>query len=295
MTGTTMDPRMMNLVWTDRHDYEMLLFKRPVCTQAQPSCATSTVPKATSAKVSSVMKPAPKLSSVSADGKNLVAELEAARGFIRASLQKTPSVSTLETLQERATRLETSNMSLRQLVEDLTKQIEILERKAQIDSAIISTAAVIDIEPNAKPAPKKEESDDDDDFKFSDDDEDDAPKESAMEKMKRLNAEKKAAEAKASPAKKKGAPVLKSNVVIDVKPWDDETDLNEMEKAVRSIEMEGLIWGNSKFVEMAFGIKKLQISTCIVDELVGLYDLEDRIQAFEDLVQSTDIVAHNKI
>merc|ERR550534_1125204 len=112
--------------------------------------------------------------------------------------------------------------------------------------------------------------------------------------MKRLNAEKKAAEA-AAKKKSKPAPVLKSNVVIDVKPWDDETDLNEMEKAVRSIQMEGLIWGDSKFVEMAYGIKKLQISTCIVDDLVGLYDLEDKIQEIEDLVQSTDIVAHNKI
>ena len=225
----------------------------------------------------------------------MVAELEAARGFIRASLQKTPSVTTVGTLQERATRLETSNISLRKLVDDLTKQIEILERKTKINTTS-STAIVIDSKPNAKPAPKKEESDDDDDFKFSDDDdEDDAPKESAMQKMKRLNAEKKAADAKAASTKKKAGPVLKSNVVIDVKPWSDETDLNEMEKTVRSIEMDGLVWGDSKFVEMAYGIKKLQISTCIVDELVGLYDLEDRIQQFEDLIQSTDIVAHNKI
>jgi hypothetical protein len=40
--------------------------------------------------------------------------------------------------------------------------------------------------------------------------------------------------------------IAKSCVKLDVKPWDDETDLAEMEKAVRSIEMEGLLWGQCK-------------------------------------------------
>merc|ERR1719312_59944 len=112
-------------------------------------------------------------------------------------------------------------------------------------------------------------------------------------KMKRLAAEKKAA---ADAAKKsKPAPVLKSNVVLDIKTWDDETDLVAMEKAVRAIAMDGLTWGDSKIIEIGFGIKKLRMSTCIIDELVGLYDLEDKIQELEDFVQSVDIVSHNKI
>ena len=198
-------------------------------------------------------------------------------------------------LEGRIEKLEAENAHLFNVTNILAKRLAELE-KVMDGQAVTAAVPVVDSKPNAKPAPKKEESDDDDDFKFSDDDdEDDAPKESAMQKMKRLNAEKKAADAKAASTKKKAGPVLKSNVVIDVKPWSDETDLNEMEKTVRSIEMDGLVWGDSKFVEMAYGIKKLQISTCIVDELVGLYDLEDRIQQFEDLIQSTDIVAHNKI
>ena len=35
----------------------------------------------------------------------------------------------------------------------------------------------------------------------------------------------------------------KSSVLLDVKPWDDETDMKKLEEAVRSIEMEGLFWG----------------------------------------------------
>ncbi|KAG5006208.1 hypothetical protein JHK85_024750 [Glycine max] len=31
--------------------------------------------------------------------------------------------------------------------------------------------------------------------------------------------------------------------MLDVKPWDDETDMKKLEEAVRSIEMEGLLFG----------------------------------------------------
>lgn len=39
----------------------------------------------------------------------------------------------------------------------------------------------------------------------------------------------------------------KSSVLMDVKPWDDETDMKKLEEAVRSIQMEGLLWGACKF------------------------------------------------
>jgi len=40
--------------------------------------------------------------------------------------------------------------------------------------------------------------------------------------------------------------IAKSTIVLDVKPWDDETDLKALEQAVRSIEADGLIWGACK-------------------------------------------------
>lgn len=63
--------------------------------------------------------------------------------------------------------------------------------------------------------------------------------------------------------------MAKSNVILDVKPWDDETDMAELEKAVRSVEMDGLMWGISKLVPLAYGIKKLQI-VCVVEDDKGL-------------------------
>ena len=42
---------------------------------------------------------------------------------------------------------------------------------------------------------------------------------------------------------KKPALIAKTSVLFDVKPWDDETDMNEMLKNCKSIEKEGLVWG----------------------------------------------------
>lgn len=50
---------------------------------------------------------------------------------------------------------------------------------------------------------------------------------------------------------------------MDVKPWDDETNMEELEKAVRSIEQDGLLWGASKLVPIGYGIKKLQITVVV--------------------------------
>ena len=68
-----------------------------------------------------------------------------------------------------------------------------------------------------------------------------------------------------------------------------------MEEHVRTIEMEGLLWGAGKLVDVAYGVKKLVINAVIVDDLVSTEDIEDKIKEFEDYVQSVDIAAFNKI
>lgn len=44
--------------------------------------------------------------------------------------------------------------------------------------------------------------------------------------------------------------IAKSNIILDVKPWDDETDMKLMEEAVRAISTDGLLWGACKYSEM---------------------------------------------
>jgi elongation factor 1-beta len=99
-------------------------------------------------------------------------------------------------------------------------------------------------------------------------------------------------------------------VTLEVKPWDDETDMKALEDSVRSIEKDGLVWGSSKLVAVGYGIKKLQItlvvgallwfrciealsliSTFPEDDKVSLDDLQEQIAEFEDYIQSTDVAA----
>lgn len=93
----------------------------------------------------------------------------------------------------------------------------------------------------------------------------------------------------------KAKPAAKSVVTMDVKPWDDETDMKALEAAVRGIDKDGLVWGASTLVAVGFGIKKLQINLVIEDDKIGLDDLQEEIAEFEDYVQSTDIAAMQKL
>ncbi|CAF3006215.1 unnamed protein product [Rotaria socialis] len=94
---------------------------------------------------------------------------------------------------------------------------------------------------------------------------------------------------------KKPTLIAKSNIVLDIKPWDDETNMQELEQNVRSIELDGLLWGASRLVPLAYTIKKLQITCVVEDDKVGTDILEERIMAFEDHVQSVDIASFQKI
>ncbi|CAF1125115.1 unnamed protein product [Adineta steineri] len=93
----------------------------------------------------------------------------------------------------------------------------------------------------------------------------------------------------------KPAPIAKSEIVLDVKPWDDETDMEELEKNVRSIELDGLLWGTSRLEPVVYGISALRITCVVEDDKVGMDDLEERITAFEEFVQSVDTVVFQRI
>lgn len=61
----------------------------------------------------------------------------------------------------------------------------------------------------------------------------------------------------------KEKPAAKSIVTMEVKPWDDETDMDKLKECVRSIEMDGLVWGGGKLVPVGYGVSKLQINLVI--------------------------------
>lgn len=41
--------------------------------------------------------------------------------------------------------------------------------------------------------------------------------------------------------------IAKSSLLLDVKPWDDETDMKKMEEEVRKITADGLLWGQGQW------------------------------------------------
>lgn len=60
----------------------------------------------------------------------------------------------------------------------------------------------------------------------------------------------------------------------------------KLEECVRSVQMDGLLWGASKLVPVGYGIKKLQISCVVEDDKVGTDILEEEITKFEDYVSN---------
>merc|ERR1712088_1132246 len=80
--------------------------------------------------------------------------------------------------------------------------------------------------PAAAPAPAAAEEEEDDD--------------DAEAEAERIKAERVAAynAKKAEKEAKKGKVIARSNIILDIKPWDDETDMAELEELVREIEMD---------------------------------------------------------
>ncbi|KAM3728811.1 Elongation factor 1-beta [Dirofilaria immitis] len=128
---------------------------------------------------------------------------------------------------------------------------------------------------------------DDFDLFGSSEDEKDEEKERIKQERLKAYAEKKA---------KKPETVAKSSIIFEVKPWDDTTDMRELEKLIREIKQDGLVWGDSKLVPLAFGIYILQIVCVVEDEKVGVDDIiSNVIEEAPEHVQSVDVVAFNKV
>ncbi|NWI01162.1 EF1D factor, partial [Tichodroma muraria] len=197
-------------------------------------------------------------------------------------------------LLSRISHLEVENQNLRSVVADL--QMAIFKLESRLNALEKSSTShqpspvppTQKVEPfsvpskkvelpakKAEPAAAEEDEDDDIDLFGSDDEEEDQEAAKVREERLRQYAEKKA---------KKPGLIAKSSILLDVKPWDDETDMAKMEECVRSIHMDGLVWGASKLVPVGYGIKKLQIQCVVEDEKVGTDILEEEITKFEDYV-----------
>ncbi|KAL4107389.1 hypothetical protein QTP88_017736 [Uroleucon formosanum] len=178
-----------------------------------------------------------------------------------------------------------NSSSLNQDIKQL--QSLMVQLEARVKSLETKNASQSASKPEEKETPKKNDEEDDDVDLFGSESEEET-EEAAKIKAQRV------AEYSARKSKKPTL-IAKSNIILDVKPWDDETDMKELEKAVRKVATDGLLWGASKLVPLAYGIHKLQISCVVEDEKVSIDWLQETLQEIEDFIQSVDIAAFNKI
>jgi len=224
---------------------------------------------------------------------SIAAEIAKARQHIKDSLEcvdKAGSMVGNEDLVQKVSKLEIENKDLKKITHDLKSLVLKLEgRIVQLEKGSKTTPPASSTK-SSKVEVAAEEDDEDEDVDLFGSDSDD---EEAKAEKERVTAERlKAYHEKKS---KKPALIAKTSVLLDIKPWDDETDMNEMLKAAKSIEKEGLVWGASKLVPVGYGINKLQLMCVVEDEKVSIDELCEEIAEFEDFVQSVDVAAMSKI
>jgi len=88
-----------------------------------------------------------------------------------------------------------------------------------------------------------------------------------------------------------------SSIKLHIKPWNEEGNLDGVEKHVRGIQMDGLIWGESQIVGVGDGKRVFEIMMMVEGDKVSPLDLIEKIIGDEknnDLIQSCEIVSFNK-
>ena len=139
--------------------------------------------------------------------------------------------------------------------------------------------------PEKKEEEKKEEKGGDDDLDlFGDDNEEDKK---VLEEMKNK---------KKGEKKKKKKEVDKSHVILEVKGWEADQDLEALaKKIISTIKKDGLSWNTGyKFEEVAFGVKKLVIAFLAEDDKCSVQEIVDELETWENDIQSVEVVSFNK-
>ncbi|XP_013775317.1 LOW QUALITY PROTEIN: elongation factor 1-delta-like [Limulus polyphemus] len=233
---------------------------------------------------SSLSKQAPQIS--------LVDEIAQVRQHIKNSLMsgdagsvKGCSTQDVSEMVSQLQHLEIENTNIKNIIANLTNLVSNLDARVNALENKNTLAATTETNKLQPPKPVAKNDDDDIDL-FGSDEEEDQEANKLREKRLEEYQQKKS---------KKPAVIAKSSVVLDIKPWDDETDLKLMEKQVRKIETDGLLWGAARLVPLAYGIHKLQISCVVEDEKVSIDWLQEKIEELEEVVQSVDIASFNKI
>ena len=135
---------------------------------------------------------------------------------------------------------------------------------------------------------KKEEKAEEEDLDlFGEDTEEDKKAKEEMKKNRKKEKEGK---------KGKKKEVDKSHVILEVKGWEADQDLEALAKKILStIKKDGLSWNTGyKLEEVAFGVKKLIIAFLAEDDKCSVQEIVDELESWENDIQSVEVVSFNK-
>ena len=90
--------------------------------------------------------------------------------------------------------------------------------------------------------------------------------------------------------------VNKSHVILEVKGWDADQDLESLaRKIISTIKKDGLSWNTGyKIEEIAYSVKKLVIAFLVEDEKCSVQEIVDELESWENDIQSVEVVSFNK-
>merc|ERR1712098_419986 len=174
------------------------------------------------------------------------------------------SAGTME-LQTKLNSLEKENKTLKKVTDDLKNLVIKLEaRVVSLEKGGVKAA------PAAAPAAADDDDDDEVDlFGESDEEESEEKKRITEERLKAYHEKK----------SKKPALIAKTSVLLDIKPWDDETDMDKMLECAKSIEKEGLVWGAHKLVPAGYGIRSSNLCAWLRMKRCLLTSSKNRLQS----------------
>uniref|UniRef100_A0A7S3PN23 Translation elongation factor EF1B beta/delta subunit guanine nucleotide exchange domain-containing protein n=1 Tax=Aplanochytrium stocchinoi TaxID=215587 RepID=A0A7S3PN23_9STRA len=158
------------------------------------------------------------------------------------------------------------------------------------ESAQAAEAVKEEVKPAATEDAEEDDVFGDDDDLFAEDDDPEAAAAAAALKEKLYLEAKKRGEEKLQKSK--------SMIVLEIKPYETDFDLEELAQGIKAMTHEGIQnWGEQHKLEpVAFGIKKLVMSVIVHDTKVSVDDITDMInEKYEDDVQSIDVQSMSKV
>jgi translation elongation factor EF-1beta len=81
-----------------------------------------------------------------------------------------------------------------------------------------------------------------------------------------------------------------AKVTFDIKPEDIETNLDELEKTIRALNLSGTTWLGSEKIDICYGLQKIRIVAQYNTKLIDADTIQDELNKLQN-ISSIDLFA----